>query len=141
MYNYIKQKGGIKIRKNLTIALFGGVLILSIITIIILTSNNNNWESKTYFFDEYTKVVFEENLEQESNLTIRLDPKVLENTEVFLELHTPEDIIRWNKKFKETKENLNYEVKKEGKHSLLIIFTNKNSEIAEAEVEVNWMFK
>jgi hypothetical protein len=86
-------------------------------------------------------VVFEENLEQESNLTIRLDPKVLENTEVFLELHTPEDIIRWNKKFKETKENLNYEVKKEGKHSLLIIFTNNNSEIAEAEVEVNWMFK
>ena len=141
MYNYIKLKGGIKIRKNLIIALVGGVIILSIITIIILTSNNNDWESETYFFDEYTKVVFEENLEQGDNLTIRLDPKILKDTDVFLELHTPNEMIRWNEKFKETKENLNYEVKKEGKHSLLIIFTNKNSKAAEAEVEVNWMFK
>ena len=41
---------------------------------------------------------------------------------------------------KETKENLTYEVEKSGKHSLLIIFTNKNSEAAEAEVEVNWKY-
>ncbi|MGM0640860.1 MAG: hypothetical protein ACQESN_05510 [Thermotogota bacterium] len=116
------------------------ILFVVIFSITVISSKDRVWKGKTYFFDEYTKIVFEENLEQGDNLTIRLDSKILKDTDVFLELHTPEDIIRWDKKFKETRENLNYEVKKNGKYSLLIIFTNKNSENAEAEVEVNWKF-